>query len=89
MLLLFLSSLVTRKVLQYSIGIATEQSFRYIELTDAKIRISKNASLCRVLENRVTILSKFPIILPQIFENIDLLPLNVFSYLHMYSTQML
>ena len=42
------------KYLQYSIGIATEQSFRYIELTDAKIWISKNASLCRVLANRVT-----------------------------------
>ena len=40
--------------LQYSIGIATEQTFRYIELTDAKIWISKNASLCRVLANRVT-----------------------------------
>ena len=40
--------------LQYSIGIATVQSFRYIELTDAKIWISKKASLCRVLENRVT-----------------------------------
>ena len=41
--------------MQYSIGIATEQSVRYIELTDAKIWISKNASLCRVLANRVTI----------------------------------
>ena len=41
--------------LQYSIGIATEQSFRYIELIDVKIWISKNASLCRVLANRVTI----------------------------------
>ena len=51
MLLLLLSSLVTQKVLQYSIGIATEQSFRYIELTDAKIWISKNASLCQVLAN--------------------------------------
>ena len=41
--------------MQYSIDITTEQSFRYIELTDAKIWISKNASLCRVLANRVTI----------------------------------
>ena len=40
--------------LHYNIGIATEQSFRYIELTDAKIWISKNASLCRVLANQVT-----------------------------------
>ena len=40
--------------MQYSIGIATEQSFRYIKLTDAKIWISKNAPLCRVLANRVT-----------------------------------
>ena len=41
--------------LHYNIGIATEQSFRYIELTDAKIWISKNVPLCRVLANRVTI----------------------------------
>ena len=41
MLLLLLSSLVTRKILQHSIGVATEQSIRYIELTDAKIWISK------------------------------------------------
>ena len=34
--------------MQYSIGIATEQSFRYVELTDVKIWISKNASLRRV-----------------------------------------
>ena len=33
-------------------GIATDQSFRYIELTDAKIWISKNASLCWVLANQ-------------------------------------
>ena len=42
--------------LQYSIGIATKQSFRYIEFTDAKIWISNNASLCRVKANRVTFL---------------------------------
>ena len=47
-------ALSLEKYLQYSIGIATEQSFRYIELTDAKIWISKNASLCRVLANWVT-----------------------------------
>ena len=54
-------TLVTRKVaiLQYSIGTATEQSFRYIELSDAKIWISINASLCRVLANRVTIVQYF------------------------------
>ena len=40
--------------LLYSFGIATEQSFRYIELTDAKIWISKNALLCQVLANWVT-----------------------------------
>ena len=40
--------------MQYSIGIATEQSCRYIELTDAKVWISKNSSLCRVLANWVT-----------------------------------
>ena len=50
-LLLLLSSLVTRKVFAIYIGIATEQSFRYIELTDAKIWISKNVSLCQVLAN--------------------------------------
>ena len=47
-------ALQLEKYLQYSIDITTEQSFRYIELTDAKISISKNASLCRVLANRVT-----------------------------------
>ena len=55
-LLLLLSSFAIRKVFavqHYNIGIATEQSFRYTELTDAKIWISKNAS-CRVLANRVT-----------------------------------
>ena len=40
--------------MQYNIGIAPEQSFRYIDLTDAKIWIFKNASLCWVLTNRVT-----------------------------------
>ena len=47
-------ALQLEKYLQYSIGIVTEQSFRYIELTDAKIWISKNASLCCILANRVT-----------------------------------
>ena len=42
--------------LHYSIGIATEQSFRLIELTDAKIWISNNASICWVMANRVTFL---------------------------------
>ena len=42
-LLLFLSSLVTHKLLAIQhIDIATEQSFRYMKLTDAKIRMSKN-----------------------------------------------
>ena len=52
-LLLLLSSHVTQKYLQYSIDIATQRSFRYIKLTDTKIWISKNASLCRVLANRI------------------------------------
>ena len=47
-------ALQLEKYLQYSIGVATEQSFRYIELTDVKIWISKNASLCRILANWVT-----------------------------------
>ena len=42
--------------MQYCIGTATEQSFRYIEL---KVWISKNASLCRVLTNRVTYIDTF------------------------------
>ena len=49
----FYLALQLKKYLQCSIGIATEQSFRYIELNDAKIWISKNAS-CRVLPNGVT-----------------------------------
>ena len=53
-LLLLPSSLVTRKVFAMQHWYCTEQSFRYIELTDAKVWISKNASLCRVLANRVT-----------------------------------
>ena len=53
-LLLLLSRLVTKKYLQYSIDITIEQSFRYIEFIDAKIWISKNASLCRVFANWVT-----------------------------------
>ena len=55
-LLLLLSSLVTQKYLQHSIDITTEQSFRYMELIDSKIWISKNASLCWVFANRVTYL---------------------------------
>ena len=47
--------------MQYSIGIAAEQSCTYIELTDARIWISKNASLSRVLANRVTICVYAPI----------------------------
>ena len=54
-LLLLLSSLVTRKVFAiYSIDISAEQSFRFMEFIDAKIWISKNASLCQVFANRVT-----------------------------------
>ena len=52
--ILLLSSLVTRKYLQYNIDITTEKSFRQIELTDTKIWISKNASLCQYLANWVT-----------------------------------
>ena len=40
-------ALQLKKNLQYSIDINTKQSFRYMELIDAKIWISKNASLCR------------------------------------------
>ena len=47
-------ALYLKKYLQYSIDITTEQSFRYMEFIDAKICISKNASLCRVFANRVT-----------------------------------
>ena len=47
-------ALYLEKYLQYSIDITTEQSFRYMELIDAKIWISKNAPLCRVFANRVT-----------------------------------
>ena len=46
--------LYLEKYLQYSIDITTEQSFRYVELIDAKIWVSKNAPLCRVFANRVT-----------------------------------
>ena len=51
----YLSSLVTHKLLaiQYSIDIATEQSFRYMKLIDAKIWNSKNASLCQIFVNWV------------------------------------
>ena len=45
---------LSRKYLQYSIDITTEQSFKCMEFIDAKIWISKNASLCRVFANRVT-----------------------------------
>ena len=38
-------ALQLEKYLQYSVDITTEQSFRYMELTDAKILISKNVSL--------------------------------------------
>ena len=41
--------------MQYNIDITIEQSFRYMELADAKIWISKNVSLCWVFANRVTI----------------------------------
>ena len=40
-------ALYLEKYLQYRIGITTEQSFKYMEFIDAKIWISKNASLCR------------------------------------------
>ena len=54
-LLLLLYSLVTHKLLAIQhIDIATEQSFRYMKLTDVKIWNSKNESLCRVFANRVT-----------------------------------
>ena len=44
-------ALYLEKHLQYSIDIVTEQRFRNIDLTDAKIWISENASLCQVLAN--------------------------------------
>ena len=47
-------ALYLEKYLQYSIDITTEQSIRYMQFIDAKIWISKNASLCWVFTNRVT-----------------------------------
>ena len=47
-------NLVTQNYLQYSIDITTEQRFRYIELTDVKIWISKDVSLCHVFSDQVT-----------------------------------
>ena len=52
-------ALELKKYLQYSFDNTTEQSYWHIELTDTKISISNNASLCRVLENLVTINSFF------------------------------
>ena len=49
-------ALYLEKYLQYSIDITTEQSFRYMEFIDAKIWISKSASLCQVFANWVTYL---------------------------------
>ena len=40
--------------MQQDIDITTEQSFRYMELADTTIRISKNASLCQAFANLVT-----------------------------------
>ena len=48
---LLLSSLVTNKLLQDNIDIATEQSFMY---TDEKIWHSKNVSTCQVFAEWVT-----------------------------------
>ena len=47
-------SLVNQNYLQYSIDNITERSFRLMKLTDAKIWISKNMSLCWVFANCVT-----------------------------------
>ena len=46
-------TLQLKNYLQYSIDITTEQSFRHMELTDAKIWISKNVSLCQVFADLV------------------------------------
>ena len=43
--------------MQQSIDITTEQSFRYMELTDANIWISNNASTRQVIANQVTYIS--------------------------------
>ena len=48
LLLLLFTIVTTENCLQYSIDITTEQTFRYIECTDAKIWIVKNVSLCWV-----------------------------------------
>ena len=54
LLLLLQSSLVTLKVFAIQhIDIATEQSFRYLELTQAKIRIFINVPLRWVVANTV------------------------------------
>ena len=54
LLLLLLSSLVTLKVFAIQhIDIATEQSFRYLELTQAKIGIFINMPLQWVVANTV------------------------------------
>ena len=44
--------------MQHSIDFTTEQRFRYTTIIDAKIWISKNASLCHVFANQVTIYIK-------------------------------
>ena len=59
-LLFLLSSLITRKSIYNTalILLQNEALGIYVELTDAKIWISKNALLCRVLANCVTFLNQ-------------------------------
>ena len=45
-------SLVTQK--NYMQYITTQQSFKYMELSDAKIQVPKNVSLCWVFTKQVT-----------------------------------
>ena len=52
-LLLLILSLVTQKILQCTIDITTEQSFRYMELAHAKPEFSK-MHYVRVFVNQVT-----------------------------------
>ena len=53
-LLLLQSRIVTHKLYAISIDIATGLNFRYMELMDALIWISKNVSLCWVFTHQVT-----------------------------------
>ena len=89
---IFYLRIISQNYLQYGIDITTEQRFN-MELTDVKIWISKDASLCQVFSDQVTYSYEWKILQyrymrfslyskPAVFSQITYIPATFSWFLH-------